>query len=98
MAWGDARKRRLKLITFAPLSAAEMMPLAHAAAVPLPQPSCTRTGITLTPEAPPQFTPATPVLLFVNAATVPDTCVPWLTSSGAALQHGSAGTASMSTK
>ena len=63
---------RLTLITRAPESAAQMIPLATAATLPLPDASSTFTGITGAVKA----TPAPPARLFAAAAAMPATCVP----------------------
>ncbi len=67
-------------MTFAPLSAAYVIALATLASVPLPLLLSTRSGMT----AQLGHMPAPPVALFVSAAALPATCVPWpLPSSGA---------------
>ena len=68
---------RLRLITFAPCETAQSMPCDTANVLPLPVLSSTFTGMILHS----QQTPAPPTMLFVFAAMMPDTNVPWLLSS-----------------
>src|SRR4051794_29959471 len=80
---GSAVPPRLRLMTFAPLSAAHVMPLATLSDEPFPVLSSTFTGMIFTwevsdPDLPFQpAIPATPVLLFVSAAAMPAQWVPW---------------------
>ena len=60
------------LITLAPWSAAQRMPLTMSSEQPLPSESSTRTGMIEASGA----TPATPMPLFVTRAAMPATCVP----------------------
>jgi hypothetical protein len=61
----------------APLSVAQVMPLAMSASTPVPSAPSTLTGMTLAFHA----TPATPPPLPVAAPTTPATAVPWPSSS-----------------
>ncbi len=64
---------RLRLITLAPWSAAQVMPASTALYVPLPLWSSTRTGRMRTPGAAPEI----PLPLTGSAAMMPATNVPW---------------------
>ena len=73
----EEEPERLMLITFALWLTAQSMPAATAAYEPDPPESSTLTGRILEASA----TPAIPVPLFVFAAAIPATWVPWSLSS-----------------